>query len=59
MTGDQPRAEVGGRGRFDGYPGRTDTSRGTTRWTGGEYVTDHTAAPAPSSRFVRTPGGNR
>ncbi|MFD6565451.1 hypothetical protein [Micromonospora profundi] len=55
MSG-QPRAEVGDKGRFDGYPGRTTTSAGTTRWVDGEYVTDHTATTAPSSRFVRTPG---
>lgn len=56
MTADQPRAEVGDRGRFDGFPGRT-SSGGSTRWVDGEYVTDHTATAAPSSRFVRTPGG--
>lgn len=59
MTADRPRAEVGDRGRFDGYPGRTSTSGGRTRWVGGEYVIDHTASPAPSSRFVRTPGSPR
>lgn len=58
MTAGIPRAEVGDRGRFDGFPGPTQTAgRGSTRWVGGEYVTDHSAAPAPSSRFVRTPGG--
>jgi len=51
-----PRAEVGDRGRFDGYPGRTTTSGSTTRWVDGEYVTDHSTTAAPSSKFVRTPG---
>jgi len=52
-----PRAELGDKGRFDGHPGpRQDVGRGRTRLVGGEYVTDHSTAAAPSSRFVRTPG---
>ncbi len=58
MTAVRPRAELGDRGRFDGYPGpRQDPGRGTTRLVGGEYVTDHTVNTTPSSPHVRTPGG--
>ncbi|MFG2046073.1 hypothetical protein ACGFIW_01415 [Micromonospora sp. NPDC048935] len=57
MTANTPRAEVGDKGRFDGFPGRTNTSGGSTRWVDGEYVTDHSATSTPTSRFVRTPGG--
>ncbi len=60
MAADTPRAEVGDRGRFDGYPGPTqNTGRGTTRLLDGEYVTDHSGPVPSTSRFVRTVGRPR
>ncbi|MEV5211280.1 hypothetical protein AB0K35_27790 [Micromonospora sp. NPDC053740] len=60
MSDGQPRAELGDRGRFDGFPGPAqDPGRGRTRLDGGQYVTDHSGPVPSTSRFVRTVGGGR